>query len=229
MFDRNWEMISGEAAREIELLNQSNVANVIEAIVRYALFHDQSGGKPPCSGVPNERALLELHRAGTYLLLKRPGAWRTNQVVLRRGGKLRHRPPPADQAPALVAEFMEELGSIWTSTNPVHVAAYALWRVNWIHPFKNGNGRTARAFSYLCLCLQYRRMLPGTVTLVDLISKDRRAYYDALAHASDTFAEAGAADLAPMEAYVERLLRTQLESVGMAATLDGDNEMAAAG
>ncbi|MBL8221394.1 MAG: Fic family protein, partial [Bryobacterales bacterium] len=27
-----------------------------------------------------------------------------------------------------------------------------MWRLNWIHPFFGGNGRTARSASYLVLC-----------------------------------------------------------------------------
>jgi hypothetical protein len=31
---------------------------------------------------------------------------------------------------------------------PTELAAYGLWRLNWIHPFVEGNGRTARAVCY---------------------------------------------------------------------------------
>jgi Fic family protein len=39
-------------------------------------------------------------------------------------------------------------------------AAYALCRLNWIHPFAGGNGRTARAFSYLIICLDMQIIRP---------------------------------------------------------------------
>jgi hypothetical protein len=31
----------------------------------------------------------------------------------------------------------------------IHLAAYLMWRLNWIHPFADGNGRTARMTSYV--------------------------------------------------------------------------------
>ena len=43
----------------------------------------------------------------------------------------------------------------------VEVAAYALWRLNWIHPFVNGNGRTARLFSYFLMTMRAGDILSG--------------------------------------------------------------------
>jgi hypothetical protein len=44
----------------------------------------------------------------------------------------------------------------------VHLAAYVLWKMNWIHPFADGNGRTARAVSYVVLSIKLDSLLPGT-------------------------------------------------------------------
>ncbi|HET9282483.1 MAG TPA: Fic family protein [Candidatus Angelobacter sp.] len=49
----------------------------------------------------------------------------------------------------------------------IHLAAYVIWRLNWIHPFADGNGRTSRALSYLVLCTRLGERLPGTVTIPD--------------------------------------------------------------
>jgi hypothetical protein len=35
----------------------------------------------------------------------------------------------------------------WVTKDPLHLSAYVLWRINWIHPFADGNGRTARMLS----------------------------------------------------------------------------------
>jgi hypothetical protein len=45
--------------------------------------------------------------------------------------------------------------------HPAILPAYALWRLNWIHPFVEGNGRTARAACYYLLCMRQGRLLPG--------------------------------------------------------------------
>jgi Fic family protein len=45
--------------------------------------------------------------------------------------------------------------------SPLERAGYALWRFNWVHPFRGGNGRTSRAVAYLIVCMAEQMMLPG--------------------------------------------------------------------
>jgi Fic family protein len=51
-----------------------------------------------------------------------------------------------------VQSLCEYINDNWQST--VHLAAYVLWKMNWIHPFADGNGRTARAVSYVVLSIR---------------------------------------------------------------------------
>lgn len=51
-------------------------------------------------------------------------------------------------------------------TNSPHVPPNWL---NWIHPFRNGNGRTARAASYLVLGAKYGKLLPPKNTVIEQI------------------------------------------------------------
>jgi Fic family protein len=45
-------------------------------------------------------------------------------------------------------EFMcDYVNDRWAEASAVHLCAYVLWRLNWIHPFGDGNGRTARAIA----------------------------------------------------------------------------------
>jgi hypothetical protein len=44
-----------------------------------------------------------------------------------------------------------------------------MWSMNWIHPFFGGNGRTARALSYLVLSVKLGFVRPGTKTIPELI------------------------------------------------------------
>jgi len=42
--------------------------------------------------------------------------------------------------------FFSLIHENWTIVDhPTTLAAFALWNLNWIHPFIEGNGRTARA------------------------------------------------------------------------------------
>ena len=58
---------------------------------------------------------------------------------------------------------------------PIHLAAYTMWRVNWIHPFAGGNGRTSRAVSNLVLCARLGYRLPGTLTVPEQIGRGQRS------------------------------------------------------
>ncbi len=41
-------------------------------------------------------------------------------------------------------EFISVIHENWDiMTDPTTLAAYTLWRINWIHPFIEGNGRTS--------------------------------------------------------------------------------------
>jgi hypothetical protein len=85
------------------------------------------------------------------------------------------------------------------------------WRINNIHPFINGNGRTARATCYFALCVAAGGLLPGSKVLPELIRQNRQEYCDALQVAHDSFAQ-GNLDLSVLHALVSRLVNEQLQS-----------------
>ncbi len=212
MKDDNWELITGDDAHEIEVLNYSSQVNVIEALVRFIIHHGGTGTQG-CPDHPNETSLRELHRTGTLFLLREPGQYRAEGVVVAAGSVVIHTPPEHDVVPGHMADLFVELAGIWATASPVEVGAFLLWRVNWIHPFKNGNGRTARAFCYACVCLKFGFVLPGTSTLIELIMQNRHEYQVALKAADTAFETTGTADLTAMNSFVERLLREQFMSI----------------
>ncbi len=73
----------------------------------------------------------------------------------------------------------------------MNLAAYVLWRLNHIHHFVNGNGRTARVTAYFVLCLASGGWLPGEKLLPERIVERRDDYVDALKQA-DASHNAGA-------------------------------------
>ncbi len=92
-----------------------------------------------------------------------------------------------------------------------------MWKLNWIHPFTNGNGRTSRAASYLVLCLRTGYLLPGKRTIPDQIAEHRKPYYEALEKADEHW-RAGKVDLCDMEELLSTLLARQLLDVMKDAT-----------
>ena len=212
MKDDNWELITGDDAHEIEVLNYSSQVNVIEAMVRFIIHHGGTGNDG-CPHHPNENSLRELHRTGTLFLLREPGQYRNEGVVVAAGSVVIHTPPEYERVPDHMADLFAELTGMWARTSPIEIGAFLLWRVNWIHPFKNGNGRTARAFCYACVCLKFGFVLPGTLTLIELVMQNRGEYQDALKIADNAYEASGVADLGAMNTFVERLLREQLSSI----------------
>ena len=87
--------------------------------------------------------------------------------------------------------------------------AYALWRLNWIHPFVEGNGRTARAACYYLICMKQGRLLGGRKIVPERIRENRQSYYDAL-QAADYAWDQGDFNVSELAEYLSRLLKAQL-------------------
>lgn len=87
-----------------------------------------------------------------------------------------------------------------------------MWRLNWIHPFADGNGRTSRILSFVVLSVKIGTVLPGTPTLPELIVDHRSDYENALDAADDAWKE-GRVDVSKMEALSDSLLAKQLTNV----------------
>ena len=91
----------------------------------------------------------------------------------------------------------------------LHLCAYTMWRLNWIHPFTDGNGRTSRAVAYFVLCAKIGYRLPGNVTLPEQIAQDKSPYYVALEKADEYWAK-GQINLSDLEALLDERLARQL-------------------
>ncbi|WP_456663465.1 Fic family protein [Bradyrhizobium sp. LB13.1] len=85
-----------------------------------------------------------------------------------------------------------------------------MWRLNWIHPFADGNGRTSRIVSYVVLSVRAGAVLPGTPTIPDQIIDNRKPYFDALDEADLVFRGGGRIDVSKMEDLLASLLANQL-------------------
>jgi len=128
-----------------------------------------------------------------------------------------HQPPEHDQVEQLV-EQMCDYANASINRPPIHTAAYLLWRLNWIHPFGGGNGRTSRAISYLALCARLGFALPGKLSMPEQIVANRQPYYDALDLADAAWKAHQAVDVGNMEKLLEAMLARQLFDVYQTAS-----------
>lgn len=86
--------------------------------------------------------------------------------------------------------------------------------MNWIHPFIEGNGRTARAACYYLLCVRTGSLLPGRKILPERIRESRGGYETALKAADEAW-EKGDLDFTAMEDYLAALVDAQLDDEGL--------------
>jgi Fic family protein len=122
-----------------------------------------------------------------------------------------HIPPHFKDVPEEMDRFFSVVHENWTIiTHPTTLPAYALWRLNWIHPFVEGNGRTARAACYYLICLRHGMLLPGKKIVPERIREDREPYYAAPRSADRAWAE-GHFDVSELAGYLSDLLKAQLE------------------
>jgi len=154
----------------------------------------------------SEDALKELHRVGMEGLIAEAGEFRSSGIAIN-GREVDL--PSAEEVPKLVRELTDYLTLNWRTASVSHLAAYALWRLLWIHPFLDGNGRVGRAMAYLIFCLKAGGPLPGSPTMPELLSSNRQAYYDALAAADEATAR-GRVDVSALRKLVERTITLQL-------------------
>jgi Fic family protein len=115
-------------------------------------------------------------------------------------------------------DFVNIVNRSWETSDPVALCTFVLWRINHIHPFINGNGRTARATCYFVLCVKSGAWLPGQIILPQLLTRERDRYVKAL-KAADQLGEGGGPDLKDLHALISELLVEQL------ATVDGRGDV----
>ena len=137
-----------------------------------------------------------------------PGRYRTiqNYVANSRTREIIYTPPPPEKVPPLMRELVEWLRAD-TGIHPMLVAGIVQFQLVHIHPFVDGNGRTSRLLSTLCLYrsgYDFKRLF----TLSEFYDRDRGAFYAALQGVRER-----GMDLTGWLDYVVHGLMEQLEEV----------------
>jgi Fic family protein len=151
--------------------------------------------------------ILRLHKEvldGIHMLA---GTLRNTSVKIAGSG---HEPVEALMVAEETEHLCEYVNDNWSTKSALHLAAYVLWRLNWIHPFADGNGRTARTVSYVVLSIKLNGLLPGVPTIPDQIADDKTPYYLALEAADSSWKATQEVDVARLESMLEGMLAKQL-------------------
>lgn len=169
---------TGLIARERDIQEVINYRNVVVWIDQqdYSL-----GAKQKLFG---EKTLKTLHSLTMQRLMEEAvvGAYRTKQVVVKSAtdGQVVFRPPVSVEIEYLVKDFFKWLSDKEAqATHPVFQAAITHYQLVYIHPFIEGNGRTARAMATLvmkALGYDFKRYF----SLEQYFDSDVEQYYQAL-------------------------------------------------
>jgi Fic family protein len=96
-----------------------------------------------------EKHIKDLHRVFFFRIdPKNAGKYRRQRVLITGTEFL---PPPPDKVPSLMASLAQEIPSLRKKYHPVQFAALLHRELVTVHPFLDGNGRTARLMMNLVL------------------------------------------------------------------------------
>jgi cell filamentation protein, protein adenylyltransferase len=155
----NGETIKGKTIKEFfEANNHPAAINYIQ---------EQAKKQEPIT----EETIKHIHRLLMNQLLHEPGAYRTGAARIA-GAHIM--PPKSTEIPEKMHELLE-----WLNTNPyeyppIELSARFMHRFLAIHPFQDGNGRTAR------LLMNQILMQHGYPVLTNISIRDRKKYLETL-------------------------------------------------
>lgn len=109
-----------------------------------------------------------------------PGEYRKiqNYVVNSKTGETVYTPPPVYEIQSMMQELVDYINNIG-DVHPVFVSGIAQFQLVHIHPFLDGNGRSARLLSTLCLYRKgydFKRLF----TISEYYDRNRSDYYKAI-------------------------------------------------
>ncbi len=174
--EQSERLLAGEAVPEAdpedvrELLNYRRAFDFVSSYL--------GGGGPITEGLVREihKRLVEGVRGGSAA----PGEYRRvqNYVVNSASGEVVYTPPPAHDVPILMQDlvaWLDDPGDV----HPVLASGIGQFQLVHIHPFLDGNGRTSRLLSTLCLYragYDFKRLF----TISAYYDRDRTAFYRAI-------------------------------------------------
>jgi Fic family protein len=174
--DQSERLLAGEKPAGVKADDAKEVTNYRKA---FDLVADYLGSGDPIA----EGLIREIHKRlvrGVRGNAAAPGEYRRiqNYVANSITKEIIYTPPPPQEVPPLMAEFVSWLNSEH-DVHPILVAGIAQFQLVHIHPFLDGNGRTARLLSMLCLYRKgydFKRLF----TLSEYYDRDRPSYYRAI-------------------------------------------------
>lgn len=197
-------LLAGESVPDADPDDTRELLNYRDAFSFVSEYLNDGG--PVTEGLIREihKLLVEGVRGGTA----QPGAYRAvqNLVVNSATGETVYTPPPPGDVPDLMQDLVKWLNAP-SDIHPVLVSGIAQFQLVHIHPFIDGNGRTSRLLSTLCL---YRTGydFKHLFSISEFYDRDRAAFYAAIQGVRDN-----GMDLTGWLDYFTTGLATQMDEV----------------
>lgn len=116
-----------------------------------------------------------------YDMTKLPGQWRPGPIfVVHDNGDTVYEGPAAEEVPGLITELVAQINSSDHVDSGTVLGAMAHLNLTMIHPFKDGNGRMARALQTLVIS-QNGVSSPTFCSIEEWLGRNTPAYYAILA------------------------------------------------
>ena len=179
--DQSERLLAGEKPDGVKADDAKEVTNYRKAV---DLVADYLGSGDPVT----EGLIREIHKRlvrGVRGNAAAPGEYRRiqNYVANSVTKEIICTPPSPQEVSPMMAEFVSWLNkkalTAEQDVHPILVAGIAQFQLVHIHPFLDGNGRTARLLSMLCLYRKgydFKRLF----TLSEYYDRDRPSYYRAI-------------------------------------------------
>ena len=202
--DQSEQLLAGLPVPEADIDDVRELLNYRDA---FSLVSDYLDSAAPIT----EGLIREIHKRlvqGVRGDRAQPGQYRLaqNYVVNSLTREVIYTPPPPGDVPDLMRDlvsWLNEPGNV----HPVLVSGVAQFQLVHIHPFLDGNGRTSRLLSTLCLYrsgYDFKRLF----TISEYYDRNRSAFYRALQTVREQ-----EMDLTGWLEYFVEGLETQLEEV----------------
>lgn len=187
-----------------EVINYRNVVKYLDEL---------SGGSEPY----NVEMLTKMQGLTTYRVVPEDkiGVLRKSQVVIKEEGtgNVIFTPPPFVEVPYLLDDFMEWLNSAEArEIHPILRAAIAHYVLVAIHPFVEGNGRTARAFATLIL-IREGYNIKRFFSLEEHFDRDLAGYYESFFNVDKQSKDISERDLTVWIEYFTNVVAIELEKI----------------
>jgi len=203
------QVIKGESvtARERDVQEVINYRNVVRFLDQLA---DTKGGY-------DQQMLLQIHQktVDRIVSLDKSGVLRKTQVVIKEEGtgNVILRPPSPQEVPFLLEDFLAWLNSDDAKQiHPVIRAGIVHYVLVAIHPFVEGNGRTARAYANLVM-LKEGYDIKRFFALEEHFDRDLSGYYESFYEVDKLHPDISQRDLTAWLEYFTETVAQELNKI----------------